>query len=84
MANSWKVKRIRNNRQVRLAESDARGVPKSDWITANAQVLKTATELKNVQRLFKKKYGFTFSVFGLMGKLRGNHHPRIVVEITVG
>ena len=31
-ANSWKVKRIKNDKLVRLCESDARGNPKSDWV----------------------------------------------------
>ncbi len=32
---SWKVKRIRNNDRVRIAVSDARGNPQSDWVEVN-------------------------------------------------
>ena len=37
--NSGKVKRIRNNPRVRIAVSDAKGAPKSEWVEAQAQVL---------------------------------------------
>ena len=36
---SWKVKRIRNNPRVRIAQSDARGNVQGDWVeTARRQV----------------------------------------------
>jgi uncharacterized protein len=78
---SWKVKRIRNNSAVRLAESDARGAPKSDWFSAQAQVLDSDADIQRVKKLFKSKYGFQFTLFAIMGKLRGGENKRVAVEI---
>ena len=36
VGDSGKVKRIRNNGRVRIAVSDSRGTPKSDWVEAEA------------------------------------------------
>lgn len=44
LANSGKAKRIRNNGRVRIAISDARGNPKSEWVEAKARVLSDPAE----------------------------------------
>ena len=44
--NSWKVKRIRNNKNVRVCASDARGTPQSEWLEATAQILDAPEEEK--------------------------------------
>jgi PPOX class probable F420-dependent enzyme len=75
---SWKVKRIRKNDRVRLCESDFRGVPKSEWLDAKAQVLDTESVRKEAKSLFKSKYGLQFRAFSLMGRKR----PKAVVEIS--
>ncbi len=52
VGDSGKVKRIRNNGRVRIAVSDSRGAPKSDWVEAKAHVLDTpADEEQQRQRL---------------------------------
>jgi PPOX class probable F420-dependent enzyme len=77
---SWKVKRIRNNSQVRLAKSDQRGNTSGDWFLAQARVLDTPEEKKKMQQRLAKKYGLMFRLFQLMGRLRRGG-DQVVIEI---
>ncbi len=77
-ANSWKVKRIKNDKLVRLCESDARGNPKSDWVEAHATVLDKTQDEPALHKLMQSKYGFQYRMFGLMG--RGSDH--VFLEIS--
>lgn len=52
---SWKVKRIRNNRRVRVCESDSRGTPLSEWFEAQATIIDAPTLIKKYERLVPGK-----------------------------
>jgi PPOX class probable F420-dependent enzyme len=69
-ADSGKAKRIRNNGNVRIAPSTGAGEPLGEWLPARAQADNCPTVIKHVEKLMKKKYGFMFSVFGVLGRLR--------------
>jgi PPOX class probable F420-dependent enzyme len=77
-ANSWKVKRIQKDKQVRLCESDARGNPKSGWVEAQATVLDKPQDEPALHKLMQSKYGFQYRMFRLMG--RGS--DRVFLEIS--
>ena len=80
--NSGKVKRIRNNPRVRVAVSDTRGNPKSDWVEAQARILDDpADEAKQRQRI-DAKYGLQFRLINLMSRLRRDNAPHVAVEIS--
>lgn len=79
---SWKVKRIRHNSQVRLAKSDARGNTSGAWVTAQARVLEAPEEDKKMQQRLTQKYGLFFRLFRLMGRLRGRFGQHVVIEIA--
>ncbi|MCL4826867.1 MAG: PPOX class F420-dependent oxidoreductase [Caldilinea sp.] len=80
--NSGKVKRICNNGRVRIAISDARGAPKSEWVEAQAHVLDDpASDQKQQQRL-AKKYGWQFHLFNLMGRFSRSKAAHVALEIT--
>lgn len=82
IGDSGKVKRIRNNGRVRIAVSDARGNPKSDWVEAQARVLDSqADEEKQCQRLVDK-YGWQFHMFNLMGRFSRNKAGHVALEIS--
>lgn len=82
-ADSWKVKRIRNNSRVRVCQSDMRGTPTGPWLDAQARVLNDAAEESAQQKRLKAKYGAKVLMFTLMRRLRGKKMPaRVVVEIT--
>ena len=75
---SWKVKRIRNNPEVRICASDYAGNPKGEWFDARAQVLDSAEARDKARRLFLTKYGLQFRFFAVLGRKR----PRAILEIT--
>jgi len=74
LADSGKVKRIRNNPSVRVAACDARGRVLGEWADATAKIEDAAGEDLGM-RLLNKKYGLLkrigdiFSA-GLMGRKR--------------
>jgi PPOX class probable F420-dependent enzyme len=75
--NSWKVKRIRNNPNVRICESDVAGNPKGEWFEAQARILETDEARENAHRLFLSKYKLQFRLFSLLGR----KSPKAVLEI---
>lgn len=81
---SWKVKRLRHNSQVRLAASDARGNTSGEWVSAQARILDTAEERTRMQRRLIQKYGLVARLFLLMGRLRGSSDGQVVIEISAG
>jgi len=82
-ADSWKVKRIRNNSQVRVAKSDARGNTTGSWITAQARVLDAPDADQQLQRDLAAKYGLMYRFTRLMQRLSGSAKvKRVVLEIS--
>lgn len=69
LANSGKVKRIRRHPQVRVAPCDMRGKLKAEWQTATA-VLADEDTHQRINRMLRKKYGFTKALFDLFGSPR--------------
>ncbi len=79
-AGSWKVKRIRNNKHVRVCQSDYRGNPQSDWVEAQARILNAPEEDKAQRQRLAAKYGWQYWLYYLLAKLgRANY---VVVEIS--
>jgi PPOX class probable F420-dependent enzyme len=57
VANSGKVKRIRNNGNVNIVPCKVDGTPSGPWASANAREV-TSVEIANkVSRMMEKKYG---------------------------
>ena len=78
---SGKAKRIRINPDVRIAPAKADGTPVGEWVPAKAYADESDEALSHVKRLFKKKYGASFTTFGLMGKMRGAKYTSIRVQV---
>ena len=76
-ADSWKVKRIRNNPRVRIAPCDIRGNVKGDFVEGHAEII-TGDEEKMANRLLDQKY-FLKKIFNLMTKI--NRHRRAMIKI---
>lgn len=76
-ADSWKVKRIRNNGRVRIAPCDMRGNVTGTWMEAKAQII-SGEEEKTADRLLDQKY-FLKRVFNLLTKI--NRHKRAMIRI---
>ncbi len=81
LANSGKVKRIRNNGRVNIATCKMDGTPTSAWVPAKAREVNGEEIIKKVNRLLEKKYG-------LMKKLLALHAGRqdrvdTILEINI-
>ena len=79
--NSGKVKRIRNNSQVRVVPSGGRGEPRGEWVQARA-VLADASRAETVNQLMKRKYGVQKSMFDLLGRFNKSDYATLAIEIS--
>jgi uncharacterized protein len=84
IANSGKIKRIRNFEQTRVAPCDSRGNVLGEWSEARARVFgdEEAGRAKEVNRLLKKKYGALKLAFDLAGRLRKQASDTIEIELV--
>jgi PPOX class probable F420-dependent enzyme len=82
MAEAGKVKRIRNNPQVRLAARDARGRVTGDavWLQGRANILQGA-DAERAHALLVKKYGLQRRLLDLFWIL-GGRKPRAALEVV--
>ena len=80
IAYSGKVKRVRNNPQVRVAPCDARGELLGEWSAGQARVA-SPEKSAAVNQLLGRKYGLRKRLFDLMNALRRT--PWAVIEIEL-
>lgn len=78
--NSWKVKRIRNNNHVRVAESDGRGNPTGPWFKAEARIVDDPAVEKWVRDQSAKKYRLMYYLIAFFSLFR--KADRTVLEIS--
>jgi len=65
-----KVKRLRNNQQVKIATCNFKGKVKGQWISGTAKIL-AEEEIKGIVKLRDKKYGFMAKVAKFLSKGKG-------------
>ena len=82
MANSGKVKRIRNNGNVNIAPCKADGTPVGDWFPAAAREIKDPATDKQVDRLLGKKYGLMKTFFSLASSLRKQEGTILEIKLN--
>lgn len=80
LADAGKVKRIRNNPQVRVAPCDMRGKLKGDWVQGHARIL-GAREAAHGHMLLDKKYGLMKKAGNLFSKLMSRDRVVIAIEV---
>jgi len=76
-ADSWKVKRIRNNPRVRVAICNIRGDIKGAWLDATASLVEGDERLA-ADKLLDRKY-FLKRVFNFLSRI--NRHQRAMIKI---
>jgi len=76
-ADSWKVKRIRNNPRVRVAVCNTRGDIKGPWLDATASLVE-GNERLAADKLLDRKY-FLKKVFNFLSRI--NRHKRAMIRI---
>ncbi len=77
-----KAKRIRRNPHVRIAPSSARGIPKSDWIEAEA-IITSEGEAKTAFSLLKTKYGIQYRLIRFIHWLQTRKDRSVALRITI-
>jgi hypothetical protein len=82
MANSWKVKRLNRNPQVRVAPCDAQGNVLGEWVNGRAYEIHDDAQAKQINDLMNKKYGLLKRGFDLMGKIRGRQMTAVCIELN--
>lgn len=80
-AGSGKVKRIRNNPQVRVVPCGSRGEVKGEWVNATAQLVDEATA-QQIDQMLSKKYGLLKAGFDLMSKLQKKKSATIKISLN--
>ena len=78
LAHAGKVKRIRNNPEVRIAPCDVRGNPTGAWVNARARILDAQGAARG-HRLLNQKYGWMKRIGDAFSRLR--RRPRVVIAI---
>jgi len=66
-----KVKRLKNNQDVRIVSCSFKGEPKNEWIKGKAEKI-TGKEADIAIKLRKKKYGMSARLIGLFTSQKGN------------
>ena len=76
-ADSWKVKRIRNNPRVRVAVCNIRGDVKGQWLDGTASIV-DGDERLAADKLLDRKY-FLKVIFNFLSRI--NRHTRAMIRI---
>ena len=81
IANSGKIKRIRNFTQVNIAPCKVDGALLGDWHSARAVEINDADIHQKVDRLLGQKYGIMKMLFALSAKLQGKQNTVIKLDV---
>jgi PPOX class probable F420-dependent enzyme len=82
LADSGKVKRIRNNTQVNIAPCKMDGALLAEWIPAAARELIDPAIDHMVDRLLDRKYGLLKKVFYLAGGSNGRKYTTLEMKVS--
>lgn len=86
-ADSWKVKRVRNNPRVLLAPSGRFGKVHAgvSAVEGTAQVVTDPATVQRLQGEIRRKYGLQYRLVTLVETIavRGRKQPRVILRIAV-
>ena len=74
-----KVKRIRNNNEVKIAPCDFRGTLKGPWVTGRARIV-DSQEKNEILELRNKKYGIKAKIANLFSISKGKY---VIIAIQI-
>lgn len=81
--NVGKVKRIRNNPKVQIAECDMRGGLLGDWANGTARLVNDEAEISAMYPAFNRKYGVIMHITNFLAKLVGRYQRRQIIAVTL-
>ena len=84
MADTSKVKRIRNNPHVNIATCKRMGEVTGEWMTAHATIDDSPIVVAQVEAMLLKKVGLFFRIFRLIDAIRDRQKNsyRICIKLT--
>lgn len=82
VANSGKVKRIRNNGCVNITPCKMDGTPTGTWVPAIAREVKDAEIAQKVNRLLDKKYGLVKKILSRRAAKEGRQDTILEIKIN--
>ena len=80
---SYKVKRLRRNPKIRIAECNVRGGLKGPWHEGGARVVYDEAEKQSVLRALHKKYGWQMTLSDWGARIRGSKKKWAFISIGV-
>jgi len=80
---SYKVKRIRRNPQVRVARCDARGHLLGSWIDATCAVVEDGAQQERIMDALTRKYGWQLRVLNFFAAIAGRVKQRAYLEVSI-
>jgi len=80
---SFKVKRIRRNPNVRVAKCDVRGKVLGPWAEATCVIVQDRDRQEQAYAVLRKKYGLQMRVLDFFSGLSGRKSKRAVLEISL-
>jgi PPOX class probable F420-dependent enzyme len=80
---SYKVKRLRRNSKIRLAECNVRGALKGPWHEGSGRIVEDEAEKQSVLRALHKKYGWQMTLSDWGARLRGSKKNWAFVSMQV-
>ena len=80
---AYKVKRVRNNPRVRIAECDVRGKVLGPWLEGTARVVDDPGREAAAYAALRKKYGWQMGILDFFSGLAGKKKQRAVLEIAL-
>jgi PPOX class probable F420-dependent enzyme len=84
LRDSYKVKRVRRNPKVQLAECDVRGKLRGPWHDATCRIVEGEPEFeKRGYAALLQKYGWQMAVGNFFSALTGRMKNRLLLEISL-
>jgi uncharacterized protein len=82
LANSGKVKRIRNNERVNITPCKMDGTPTGSWVPAEAREVTSAEIANKVNRLLEKKYGLVKKLLTMQANRQGRKDTILEINLV--
>ena len=80
---SYKVKRLRRNPKIRIAECGVRGGLKGPWHDGTARLVNDEAEKQSATRALHKKYGWQMTLSDWGARLRGSKKNWAFISVGV-
>ena len=81
---SYKVKRLRRNPAIRIAECNVRGGLKGPWYEGTARLVADEAGRQSVLRALRKKYGWQMVLADWGGRIRGSKKNWEMIAVRLG